>query len=1005
MDNDENPPEGPAGGAIPTAPTPRPAPIPAAASPTSAHAGVSTPAPTIIAPTIIVPKHETESSIQNPANQHENRRVAVIAVHGVGKHEPGSSAHAMAELLYSPLRRQPMTVSRPFMQETIHVPLRPVHSQPPAPGGKGLVAAVAGAATKVISKQPIADLGQALGKAANAISDSLAEGSTALGARLAERGQQRLDETFEAMGVKGFRARSMAGPQAWEAVQKITKEETATGRDAATEFMRLQLSQYEGGADGRDYTTVRLQGQMTGEGGVVTDVDVYEVFWADLARPMNSVLSFLQAVYQLILHLAELSRLPLDMAAEEKVGWVWQTLRWAQRWAVRMLTVPIPILNILLLVALLGATPRWLMTETTARATVIGIAAVIGIVGTWLVSGSWRVARNPVTWALGPAAAMVSGAVAWGLMAGIRAGFYRHEAEGGGLHAARFVGAMEGWLAGLVVLYFLVCAYRDVRQGAGFWSYIFFGLFFVIFVWCLCSGWRPSVEQATVWTEQGLLAGLRKCWLAVMALGWMAGLVGVIGWRQDRKSSPEVAARSHAAVRTGRLALALPTLLFFLLSVSLWSGGFTWIAKRTVGGVGLFDGTEPAAATQLKVPGWLALSPGAGKRVLIESREEHAKERAQNEIPGAATAVKRDITTMAYFHQVLLWEAGTGLSVMVVIALMAAFLLGWWASRSAVKEIWPLNPRTASNAQGRRMGAWTTRGLDAMGIVTLLFWVAIFGVPVFFALAENYGWFSGGDGLTMSATQIVLAALAGTVTVLGLLLHRISPGLGAVLDVDNYLRAGPRKETPKAKIMERYVSILRYVASEGATEKRDYKSVVIVAHSLGAMISADLLRFLKIEGDEDLAALGYGRNGKGRTIPIQLFTMGNPLRQLMNRFFPHLYRWVGEVPDDSLAAAGDVLPAPPIAIAETETPGVEDLGVERWVNAYRSGDYVGRSLWSGEWYARNTGSNADGQWPEKASVIADAARRELCIGAGAHTHYWDETAPDITMKLEELIQA
>jgi hypothetical protein len=927
--------------------------------------------------------------------------VAVIAVHGVGKHEPGSSAHAMAELLYSPLVPQPMTASRAFIQEAIHVPLRAVHSRMPAQGSRGLVASVAGAATKVIAKQPMATLGQAMGKAASAIADSLAEGSTDLGATLAERGQQRLNQTFEAMGVKGFRARSVAGPQAREAAQEITEKEIATGRDAATEFMRLQLSEYQGGADGRDYTTLRMRGQMTDASGAATDVDVYEVFWADLARPLNSVLSFLQAIYQLILHLAELSRLPLDMAAEENSGGLWKTLRWTQRWTIRMLTVPIPILNILLLVALLGAAPRWLMAESTGRWAAIGMAAMIGIAGTWLVSGSWRVARSPAVWVMGPAVTgIASGAVAWGLMEAVRAGLYRHEADGGALHAARFVAAMEGWLVGLVILYLVVRAYRDVRPGADKWSYVFFLLFLGIFIACLASGWRPSVEQATVWTVQGMLAGLRMCWLAVVALGWMAGITGAIAWRKAKSASSAAGARAHAAVRTSRLALALPTLLFFLLSVSLWSGAFTWIAKRTVGGVGLFDGTQPAAVTQLKVPGWLALSPAAGKRVIREAKDEHALARGQG-----GTSAPRDITTMAYFHQVLLWEAGTGLSVMVVMALLAAFLLGWWASRSAVKELSPLDPRKATNVEGRRMGAWTTRGLDAIGIVAALFWMAIFGVPVFFGLAENYGWFSGGGGPTMSATQIVLAALAGTVTIVGLLLHRISPGLGAVLDVDNYLRTGPREATPKAKIMERYVSILRYVAAEGAAEKPEYESVVIVAHSLGAMISGDLLRFLKIERDPALAAFGYGSGGEAGTIPIRLFTMGNPLRQLMNRFFPHLYRWVRGAPDNGLAAAGDVLTAPPSAIAETETPGVEDLGVERWVNAYRSGDYVGRSLWMGEWYARNTDGSGDGKWPQRATVIADATRQEMCIGAGAHTHYWDETAPDITTKLEELIRA
>jgi len=28
----------------------------------------------------------------------------------------------------------------------------------------------------------------------------------------------------------------------------------------------------------------------------------------------------------------------------------------------------------------------------------------------------------------------------------------------------------------------------------------------------------------------------------------------------------------------------------------------------------------------------------------------------------------------------------------------------------------------------------------------------------------------------------------------------------------------------------------------------------------------------------------------------------------------------------------------------------------------------------------------------------------MCIGAGAHTHYWDQSAPDIAEKLDDLIK-
>jgi len=75
--------------------------------------------------------------------------------------------------------------------------------------------------------------------------------------------------------------------------------------------------------------------------------------------------------------------------------------------------------------------------------------------------------------------------------------------------------------------------------------------------------------------------------------------------------------------------------------------------------------------------------------------------------------------------------------------------------------------------------------------------------------------------------------------------------------------------------------------------------------------------------------------------------MGCPLLQLYDWRFPVVYGWAGQ---DGQAGAD---------------PGT--LGVARWVNAYGSGDYVGRALWNGP--------------------VAGAA--EFCIGAEAHTHYLD----------------
>jgi hypothetical protein len=80
-----------------------------------------------------------------------------------------------------------------------------------------------------------------------------------------------------------------------------------------------------------------------------------------------------------------------------------------------------------------------------------------------------------------------------------------------------------------------------------------------------------------------------------------------------------------------------------------------------------------------------------------------------------------------------------------------------------------------------------------------------------------------------------------------------------------------------------------------------------------------------------------------------------------------------------------------------------DLGLDRWVSAYRSGDYVGRSLWLDEWYLRTPNDADPGTTAPFLVESDDGTHAEMCTGAGAHTHYMDDTAPDIARLLDQLI--
>jgi hypothetical protein len=386
----------------------------------------------------------------------------------------------------------------------------------------------------------------------------------------------------------------------------------------------------------------------------------------------------------------------------------------------------------------------------------------------------------------------------------------------------------------------------------------------------------------------------------------------------------------------------------------------------------------------------------------------------------------------------LLSSTTSGLPVMIAFIVLALIVLGWAVARSLIPDSTALN--LATNRQCMQLADWLSRGLDSTRAVTSLFWHSIFTVLLLFGILDSLyskelfspyltdsAWLRVGivklDWLIATSLQWldqIGASLAISGAAIAAVIYRYGRApLDILLDVDNYLRTSPLENAPRARIAERYVSLLRYIAAR--KDARDptkpyYGSVVIVAHSLGALISADLLHFLKEEPDPALRPLGYGeKNQKDAAIEIRLLTFGNPLRQLLNRFFPHIYWWVREEPDNGARSMPKAVEDPPDLLRLPATPRVSDLGaaVKLWFSAYRSGDFVGRMLWSDHWFCRNNRGPDEGQYSNEkkadVTVIRDAdpphtRRAEMCIGLGGHNDYWNRTAPDMASQLDLLIQ-
>ena len=1005
-------------------------------------------------------------------------KIAVIAVHGVAYHEPGSSADAVSGLLLGLPKVNGSPDYSPVKAETIHIPLHPLE--------------------------------------------------------IKEKERIKAGELGPLQNLFGLEERTTYLTRAW----KTTKAQKQNNTEVADDFMRLTLQNYRGTAknkpkDARDantYITTRLRTSRVNsnhapaaeESGTSrpehvddvpiargdsqhtppnhapgpVEVDVYEMYWADLSRPQGTVLSFFQALYQLLFHLASLSRLAISTGyLENKKMWQWRALDRMQKYAVRMLTLPIPILNVMLLATIFGALPRVIPQVAGDAATpkITGFAtALLAILGYLIFSNRLKTTCSSIKW--------VSYPFVLGIVAGLAAYWISKE------DCKHILLSVEGLAIGAVLVYESIASYEGVLGGALLvtkWLGLAYGLL-VFWVWT-CKG-ADTIQQAILWIMQVVLAGLRISWILPFLF---AILASIFGWLAKVSIDDEdQRARAKAAIRTSRLALAMPTLGIMIATLALWSGlliktrgekgqygksiavdlfGSTineplkydswrrWfilndndivpyldqpsqtvtittddVDKSTQVNITASIGNKQQSAQLVVNPSSPALSLSSPTVVakntvtatvalnsqmasdkttvnLSSSNTTATPTKRTIEFPAELAAPAEDkpvstskLTTQQpneYFQGILVWSASPGFLLTLALLAAALFILALWLIPSMYSENAQNVPVRSPNDISRRMGGWLSRGLDSTKIATGFAWCAAIGVPFLFIclyqkwMWNNYhgiwiwnhyfGWTRSSNYSLIHATTAILEYMGIAVTSAAVLAGLAGSGtsvLGIILDVDNYLRTSPKDATPRARIMERYVSLLDYISNyRDPADGLGYDRIVIVAHSLGALISADLLRFLQVQGDSP-------------RIEVRLFTMGNPLRQLLNRFFPYLYEWIHAVPDNSktpLPCQEQPQTVPTISNGEWPDPNL--LGVSTWVNAYRSGDYVGRSLWLNEWYNREQEDRGPEDPPGKIKIISSGnhhgQREEMCIGAGAHQHYWDQSAPDIAEKLDGLISS
>lgn len=756
------------------------------------------------------------------------------------------------------------------------------------------------------------------------------------------------------------------------------------------ELAREALKGYEGEPADQVFETIRLESRR--EDGVC--VHVYECYWADLSRLGAGFARFFGELYQLLFHLTRVGYHTIQAAARARE---WTRLWWMYERLVNLtsalLTGPIPVIHLILAaivivimsVGLLNGFAPWLQ-----RASVLAVSAIVCWLGLAIPLRSQVTnSRRWLVVSLAPFAVLLPLAVWWSTELGrgetvlpanisaiseacrLEALPYLRVAR---IHAGHLqvFATLIALLSGVGVA-LVIRAYSRRRPGVEWFAA---GLGIPALGMVLYAIWTAANAPSSLICSLLRVAfgpQLRLSFTPDHVMGWLrlswAGLVlsllttEFVAWFLVLPASrPRRVVRR--AVWTASITLVLPIFGFIVATPAIWSV-FSGFAQRT-----LPAGFECGGLT-------------------------------------GAQLVSGLISTELTRFLALLFVAGA----------LAGVLAAWGLFAAVWSEVQP--PRRSERNASRlsaSIGAWLDYGYKLLGGAGFLLYTSVLLTAVgsiWIVLGGSLSWpdkqladrIVVGLGMAFGGSAVGLLALRGR-------LNKSTAGfrnlLDVILDVDNHLKDRPVEATPRARIAGRYTSLLRYLCRHGVEDGNPYHAIVIIAHSQGTVITADLLRLLQAERTRAGSAQAHDPSlaPLGTSLPVYLFTMGSPLGQLYGLRFPDLYAWARNEDHQprSTWQTGDI---------SNLQPDPETLGLCQWVNAFRSGDYVGRQLWRHKQcdyrFAYPELLDETGPWPKELAGLRNVSsdhegrRIEFCIGPGAHTHYWDETAPEISGELDQLV--
>lgn len=848
------------------------------------------------------------------ANNNENHidgwRTAVIAIHGVADQRPGDTARAVAHLLasgadtdirYSGATCEHLVLGVPLLCPANVLPKAQAAPEKEVPENQCTAAAPA--------RDPVP---VELNKTGKALRQSLTSDF------------QRAGWLASGEAMSGARAAATPAPARANDIPA-----TMAQADLGIAFSDYLLSKAaRNGSPDESCEVARVR--MTRSAGDGTQqVDVHEMYWADLSRMSGLVPRIIGELFTLLFRFSRLGRDAIDQTALERKGnnaplapdWTRLAhlqggLDWAFAALLSQLFLQVSLL--LAAIALINAVQpyEWLVHGAV---TVLVPLAVL----------AWYYFRRPGT--LPQRLLVGAGAAALTVLLALTPpplllGF-----------------GVLGMLSALCVAGLRVAEQRFPSTELG-------GLLFLGITWTLIGAGLVYFSVSTtlvldatqVWLVacmrafEFLLLGIIAWWSVVplIMLAWLVEGAILIGRDPARR----------AAVVTGQLALFGSLAAFLVLTMALWAV--------------LNNAAIAGAVPTIYDPLFFGNGPVNGDLFLNLRYEK---------------------STQSF----------------VVVAMMLLVL--------AVYLVIMMTPSVLAEMQvgagdGSRLGRWLSRGYHGLdSAIRMIVGVAV-TVGILFGilnLLNRFGafpeaWFGPlsvqVEALSLSVLQKLVIG-AATVTAVfvafGGILSRVVPWLrlplDVALDVDNHFREFPRRAIPRARIFSRYAALLEHLVAEG------YDEILIVAHSQGSVISAELLRYLSYRARHDgnphdrVVRLWKGLEGR-----VSLLTAGCPLRQLYAARFPAQYAWVQDDAGSGRSCAA--------------------LGVQRWINLYASGDYVGRWLWSAAASAQEL--DAPGLYlASRQAPSYQHSQLDVCIGGGAHTHYFDADQRQVASWIDALIGA